>query len=139
VRTIDTLTGMETLDSQECLSLLGSKTIGRVAVVDGYSPVVFPVNYVLDGSGIVFRVAEGTKLHSVGRANACFEVDEFDEESRAGWSVLAVGRLEELTSLDPDFERVSRMPVHPWAEGHRPHLLRLVPSRVTGRRVGGGR
>jgi nitroimidazol reductase NimA-like FMN-containing flavoprotein (pyridoxamine 5'-phosphate oxidase superfamily) len=119
------------------MALLGVDRVGRLAVVDGFSPVVFRVNYAMDGDDIVFRVADGTKLRSVGRANACFEIDAFDPDRRSGWSVVVVGRLEEVTPLDPAYERTIRLPLDPWAEGDRRYLLRLVASRVTGRRVGG--
>ena len=32
-------------------------------------------------------------------------------------------------------ERVQALPVEPWADGDKPHWMRLVPSRVSGRRI----
>ena len=136
MRTIDERTGLESLSHEECLALLGPGGIGRLAVVDGCSPVVFPVNYAMDGESVVFRVAEGTKLRAVGRGNACFELDAFDPGRGSGWSVVVIGRLEEVTAFDPGHERIRALPLYPWAEGERPHWLRLVPGRITGRRVG---
>jgi nitroimidazol reductase NimA-like FMN-containing flavoprotein (pyridoxamine 5'-phosphate oxidase superfamily) len=135
VSTHDASTGIEWIDRQECLRLLGNDEIGRLAVLDGGTPVIFPVNYGLDGSNIVFRTDPGTKLDDGPRSRACFEIDRFDRGSRSGWSVVAVGRLEEITRYDSAHERVQSLPVHPWAEGQKAHWMRLVPDRITGRRL----
>jgi uncharacterized protein len=135
-RTIDARTGLEVLDHDECLRLLAADEVGRLALVDGGAPAVFPVNYRLDGEAIVFRTAPGTKLAVGPRAPVAFEVDAFDRTMRTGWSVVATGRLEEVTQFDTaTFQRMKDLPVEPWAGGERPHWMRLVPSRITGRRI----
>lgn len=136
---LDARTGTEVLDREECLVLLAQDVIGRLAVISGTGPVIFPVNYALDGDAIVFRTAPGTKLDAGPRAPACFEIDNFDRETRSGWSVVVVGRLDEATPFDAAvLERVQNLPVEPWARGDKPHWVRLVPSRITGRRVAPG-
>jgi nitroimidazol reductase NimA-like FMN-containing flavoprotein (pyridoxamine 5'-phosphate oxidase superfamily) len=137
MRLIDTRTGIEWMERDECVRLLGGEVIGRLAVVDGGAPHIFPVNYVLDGEDVVLRTAPGTKLDSVGRARACFEIDAFDREHRSGWSVVVAGHLEELGELSGEAERVRQLPVDPWADGERDHWLRLVSDRITGRIVRG--
>src|SRR5213082_3406203 len=89
------------LDRQECLRLLASSQFGRVAVVLGGSlPVIRPLNYIFDerSQSVVFRTAIGSKLHALLRSKeAAFEVDHIDGSSRTGWSVVIVGRTEEVT------------------------------------------
>jgi nitroimidazol reductase NimA-like FMN-containing flavoprotein (pyridoxamine 5'-phosphate oxidase superfamily) len=115
---------------------LASDEIGRLAVVAGNTAIVLPVNYALDGETVVFRTDPGTKLDHGPRARASFEVDSFDRDRRTGWSVVATGRLEEVTPYDAaTYERVRRLPVDPWAGGDKAHWMRLVPDRVTGRRI----
>lgn len=124
-------TGIEVIDSDGCLLLLRGRQVGRLGIVVAGEPIILPVNYtVLDGT-IVFRSAPGSKLDMGPRAPACFEVDEFDESMSTGWSVLVAGRLEEI-----DAGEVGDADVTPWAPGERDHWMRLVPRRVTGRRVG---
>jgi nitroimidazol reductase NimA-like FMN-containing flavoprotein (pyridoxamine 5'-phosphate oxidase superfamily) len=136
VKYVDARTGIEVLDREECLALLAQDVIGRLAVISGIGPVIFPVNYALDGDVVVFRTAPGTKLDAGPRAPASFEIDSFDRETRSGWSVVVVGRLEEATPFDAAvLERVQNLPVEPWAQGDKPHWVRLVPTRITGRRV----
>ena len=134
--TNDARTGIEWLDREECLALLAGDEIGRLAVLDGGTPVIFPVNYRLDGSAIVIRTDPGTKLDDGPRGRACFEIDHFERADRSGWSVVAVGRLEEVTTYDRNREHVRALPIEPWAGGEKAHWLRLVPDRITGRRVG---
>jgi nitroimidazol reductase NimA-like FMN-containing flavoprotein (pyridoxamine 5'-phosphate oxidase superfamily) len=135
VSTHDARTGIEWLDRQECLNLLAGDQIGRLAVLEGGTPVIFPVNYGLDGTAIVIRTDPGTKLDDGPRSRACFEIDSFDRETKSGWSVVAVGRLEEVSRYDSAHERVQGLPVEPWAGGEKAHWLRLVPDRITGRRL----
>lgn len=127
---------MELLDHKTCLDLLGKDVIGRLAVVAGGAPEVVPVNYVLDGEVIVFRSGPGTKLNAAERAPACLEIDQFDREDCTGWSVVAFGRLEEVTHYQSALlARLQSLPVDPWAGGDKSHWLRLVPYRITGRRI----
>ena len=131
-------TGIEIIDRDECLALLAADEVGRLAVLDGGRPLIVPVNYVLDGEDIVFRTAPGTKLDQGPRSPACFEIDGFDRPHRAGWSVVVSGRLDELTRYNGDlFARARNLPVHPWADGPKDHVMRLVPSTISGRRIRG--
>jgi uncharacterized protein len=137
MKSVDTRTGIEWIDVDECLRLLAADEIGRLAIVVGHAPAVFPVNYALDGDTIVFRTDEGTKLAAGPRAPACFEIDSFDREHRTGWSVVAYGRLEEVTKYSgPALAPVQQLSVSPWASGDKTHWMRLIPERITGRRVG---
>ena len=129
-------TGLEIIPPDECRALLRADDVGRLAVIDGGAPAVFPVNYVVDGDAVVFRTAEGTKLSAGTRHSVAFEVDAIDRQQRTGWSVVVTGRLEEATRFDAaTLERVQALPVEPWAGGDRPHWMRLVPTRITGRRI----
>jgi nitroimidazol reductase NimA-like FMN-containing flavoprotein (pyridoxamine 5'-phosphate oxidase superfamily) len=124
------------LDRDQCLRLLAGDDVGRLAVIVGNTTTIFPVNYALDGDTIVFRTDPGTKFAHGPRARVSFEVDSFDHAHRAGWSVVATGRLEEVTHYDAaTFDRVRGLPIDPWAGGDKAHWMRLVPDRVTGRRI----
>jgi nitroimidazol reductase NimA-like FMN-containing flavoprotein (pyridoxamine 5'-phosphate oxidase superfamily) len=132
----DARTGIEIMDRQLCLRLLAADEVGRLAVVNGGAPVIFPVNYALDGESIVMRTAPGTKLEGVG-GSACFEIDAFDRGQRHGWSVVVNGRLEEVDEYaSRDLARLRSLDLSPWADGERDRWLRLVPATITGRRVG---
>jgi nitroimidazol reductase NimA-like FMN-containing flavoprotein (pyridoxamine 5'-phosphate oxidase superfamily) len=137
MRTINSHSGLEVLDPDECKALLAQDVIGRVAVVIGSTPTILPVNYALDGDAIVLRTMPGSRL-DVGQGHAAFEVDSFDRTTQSGWSVLVTGHLEEVTVYQAkDLARLKALPVVPWARGDRTLWLRLRPSYISGRIVGG--
>jgi uncharacterized protein len=127
--------GWQEMTKSECFELLSGQRVGRVAVVDGWGPVVFPVNYVVDRHMVVFRSDEGSKLGAAGaRSRVAFEIDGTDPGTRTGWSVLVRGEAVEVT--DPaELARLRELPLHPWAPGVKSHYVRVLPSLVTGRRI----
>jgi nitroimidazol reductase NimA-like FMN-containing flavoprotein (pyridoxamine 5'-phosphate oxidase superfamily) len=128
---------LDELDPAECWRLLATQPVGRVAVIVGHYPLVFPVNYAVDGRTIVYRTGVGTKLHSVHRSNVTFEADEIDTEQRTGWSVMVKGVAQELSAAR-DRHAISRAELTgaaPWAPGERDHLIRIVADQITGRRI----
>jgi nitroimidazol reductase NimA-like FMN-containing flavoprotein (pyridoxamine 5'-phosphate oxidase superfamily) len=126
---------IEELDTDTCLGLLSRHHFGRVAVVDDDGPVVLPVNYTVDRGSVVFRTAEGTKLDSAVHGDpVAFEVDEIDESSRSGWSVLVRGTLEEVTDGE-ELERLRVRPLRPCAPGERERFVRVWSRAITGRRI----
>lgn len=132
---VDARTGIEVIDRKACLELLGADHVGRLAVIEGGAPLILPVNYALDGEHLVFRTAPGTKLDVAHGGPACFEIDHFERKSRAGWSVVARGRLEEVTVRNrARWDRIQALP-DPWAAGEKAHVLALVPHTLTGRRI----
>lgn len=132
---VDNRTGIEIIERRECLALLAADDFGRIGILEGASPLILPVNYALDGEAIIFRSGEGSKLAAARRTAACFEIDGHDSARHEGWSVVARGRLEEVTPYEgPALERLAALP-HPWADGDRGHVLRMVIASVQGRRV----
>jgi uncharacterized protein len=124
------------LSEQECLDLLASSEVGRLAVVSDGQPLIFPVNYVLDGSLVVFRNDPGTKLTHATLERVALEVDEVDLVRREGWSVLVTGTGREITdAMDATSLRELELPVEPFAEGERGHWVRIVSPTITGRRI----
>lgn len=132
---IDNRTGLEVLDRDECVRLLGTGGIGRVAVIDGGRPAIFPVNYLVHDQQVLFRTAEGTKLDAAIRGRqVAFEIDSADPMYHTGWSVVVVGRAEEVT--DPDRRAViERLPLRPWASGAKHHIVAIRAEQVSGRRI----
>jgi hypothetical protein len=63
-----------------------------------------------------------------------FEIDDFDTAARTGWSVLIQGSAHHVQS-EAERASVAAAGVEPWPGGERELFLRIVPSRVTGRRI----
>ncbi len=127
---------IEEIDAAECLELLRSHEVGRVAVVLGIHPVIFPVNYCLDGEAVVFRTGEGTKLQGAAGHPVGFEVDDVDIRTQTGWSVHVWGKASDVTRDDSArlYDRLRSLALEPWVAGGD-HWVRIDPVSVTGRRI----
>jgi len=137
MRTIDARSGLERLSREECVALMGTQDVGRLVISDDGWPLVFPVNFVLDGEAPVFRTASGTKLWASTRSPVAFEVDNIDAAAKTGWSVVVHGVAQEVTAYDrPELQaRMAGLPLEPWVPGDKPSVVRIAPRLITGRRV----
>jgi uncharacterized protein len=131
---VDPRTGLEELDQDECLRLVRGSTLGRLAIVIAEQPMVFPVNFTLDGRSAILRTDEGTKLHAARHGRVAFECDGIDPMYHTGWSVVIMGHAEEVTQPS-DIARLRRLPLGPWCPGPKPVWLRIRPGTITGRRI----
>jgi hypothetical protein len=125
------------LTSEECAILLGSVPVGRVAfVVDGV-PEVLPVNFSLMGKDIVIQTTAQSRVANLARAGRLlsFEVDDIDESSRLGWSVLLHGPSWLNLEYEGDTLHADEL-TRPWIGGDRHTVVVISPTRVTGRRIG---
>jgi nitroimidazol reductase NimA-like FMN-containing flavoprotein (pyridoxamine 5'-phosphate oxidase superfamily) len=121
-------TSLERLSREECLQLLSTVSVGRVAVAEpGGPPLVVPVNYVVDGDVIVFRSDPGSKLDALREHPASFQVDLIDPFHRTGWSVLVQGVAYETSP--------AQVNVEPWDRGPKAHWVRIFPGAISGRRL----
>jgi uncharacterized protein len=123
---------MEEVATDECLELLRSHCVGRIALVadDEEAPHVVPVNYVMDGQAIVFRTGPGTKARRLHSRPVSFEVDVIDLVHRAGWSVLVHGMAHEATTWE-----IAHLDIEPWGPGPKHRWVRIEPTAITGRRI----
>jgi uncharacterized protein len=126
---------LEELANAESMRLLGGARIGRVVYSEAALPAVTPVNFVLDGHSVVFRTASGSALaRAVDDAVVAFEVDDVRHAPGPWWSVVVLGVAHICTDVS-ELVRAEQAGVRPWAAGDRSCYVRIVPSRVTGRRL----
>ena len=135
---------IEDLEENECLKLIAGGGIGRIAYTSRFGPAVLPVNYAWSEGAVVFRTAADSPLDQdlrTGISNAdykvAFEIDEIDLAAGRGWSVLVQGPAHHAHGAELDAARGAG--VEPWAPGERELFIQIVPSRITGRRVGPAR
>ncbi len=128
---------VEELSEGECLELLGVHSVGRIAVVrDVSQPLIFPVNYILEGRTVAFRTDPGTKLTWAKLGHVAFEIDSIDPLYQKGWSVLVQGIGKEITdALDSWSERILARSIAPWAGGAKDHWIAITSPIFTGRRI----
>lgn len=120
------------LPEDEAWDLLRVTTLGRLAVSAAGELDIFPVNYVVDESTLVFRTAPGTKLIELTvRSSVAFEIDGWTEHG--AWSVVVKGTAEQLDRQD-DIDRADALPLVPWIPTIKYRYVRITPTSITGRR-----
>jgi len=122
---------LEELLVDECWQLVRSRSVGRFAANrSGASPLVVPINYLVDHDlTIVFRSAAGTKVDVATQGMVAIQIDEVDPLHHVGWSVVVEGLARRLHEEEVD------VTIETWAPGAKPFVIRVTPTRVTGRRI----
>lgn len=136
---MNTTTWLISITQVECEHLLAEASLGRLGVIVDGRPEIYPVNHVFDHERrcVAFPTNAMTKLHAALHwPFVAFEVDAMDEADSSGWSVLVVGHAEEITD-DDEIARLSGRRTAVWRSGERVHWIRVVPEKVTGRRIFG--
>lgn len=124
---------LKVLSRKECLDLLNATPVGRVAWNEPEGPIILPVNYVMDGTSIIFRTGIDTALaRKLHLGFASFQIDEHDDFNRSGWSVLARGMV---SCVDANHVTEDAPEVFPWVDGERHYMMRITPLVITGRRI----
>ncbi|MFZ9041967.1 MAG: pyridoxamine 5'-phosphate oxidase family protein [Ilumatobacteraceae bacterium] len=126
--------GVEHLTTDECWRLFAHHEVGRLAVAISDHPDIFPVNYVVDRGGIVFRTGPGTKLAAsvLGRGVA-FEIDGYDPLAGEAWSVVVKGSAR-LVEHMIEYFAADDLPLFPWHAAPKPEIVRIDVDEITGRR-----
>jgi nitroimidazol reductase NimA-like FMN-containing flavoprotein (pyridoxamine 5'-phosphate oxidase superfamily) len=131
---------IEELDEAESLRLISAGGIGRIAYQSRFGPAVLPVNYRWHDGVVVFRTTRHSALDedlqtgiAGGDYLVAFEIDEIDVPGRQGWSVLIQGPAHHVS--EDERKSAERAGVEPWPAGDRELFIRIVPNRVTGRRI----
>lgn len=126
------------LDPKECMTLLRTGQLARVAIATAMGPRIIPVNYRVHGDDIVFRTTPYSLLGTyAGDSELAVEVDHIDERAHQGWSVVALGKAQRVDDIDEMTRIWMRGDPEPWADGSRNVYLRLFVREVSGRKVGG--
>jgi nitroimidazol reductase NimA-like FMN-containing flavoprotein (pyridoxamine 5'-phosphate oxidase superfamily) len=123
------------------VKLISAGGIGRIVYQSRFGPAALPVNYKWHDGAVVFRTVQHSTLDedlqtgiTGGDYVVAFEIDEIDEIERQGWSVLVQGPAHHVES-EAERAAAEQAGVEPWPEGERELFLRIVPHRVTGRRI----
>jgi transcriptional regulator with XRE-family HTH domain len=123
------------LMSSECRLLIAPGGIGRIAFGTTSGPVVLPVNFAVLAGTIVIRTSEGSMIEGHADDQVAFEVDHIDEALCQGWSVLVRGTAHRVAH-PAELHHVRRdTTLWPWPGGDCDVYVRIVPDRITGRRI----
>lgn len=129
------VTGLEILEEDECLRLLHTMKVGRVALTIGALPSIFPVNYAMVDGRIVFFTGAGSKLAAaLHGAVVAFEVDSTNDMTREGWSVNVVGPAHLDPGITPRL-RAELVGLESWVPDPLPFVVSIDARLISGRRL----
>ncbi|HEX5535422.1 MAG TPA: pyridoxamine 5'-phosphate oxidase family protein [Actinomycetales bacterium] len=125
----------EVLSRAECVRLLPTATIARLAFCEGDEAHVYPVNAFIYQEEVIVRSGYGGKLAAAAHgATFTVEADEVDAATRTGWVVNVMGRARVIEDLD-DLAMLELADVRPWAPGEKEFFIGVSLDTVTGRRI----
>jgi uncharacterized protein len=128
-------TWLMSLSDETCADHLAHTTIGRLGVVVGGKPEVFPVCYVYADGSVFFPTNEGTKMHSsLEWPWVAFEIDGLDSDGSSAWSVMVGGQAEEATDV-AEIARVAAMQTVVFRSHGAVRWIKILPTKVTGRQI----
>lgn len=126
--------GLVDLPPDECAKLLGERSVGRVAWTGPAGPTVLPVNFLVVDGEIWFRTtAHSSFANEIDDQPVAFQVDDVDDFTRSGWSVLVRG----TAGVVYDADRLPRTwsGLETWPSGsHALHVV-IEPHLFTGKRL----
>jgi hypothetical protein len=132
--TRETSPDVQNLEHHECLALLRTVSVGRLAVLADGRPDIFPINYTVDGGTMVFRTGEGTKLAGASNGAAvALEADGVDPDTGLAWSVVVKGTASVVTGTEQLMESAG-LYLFPWQAGKKDAFVRITADSITGRR-----
>jgi uncharacterized protein len=114
--------GLRVLSEEECLQLLATVTIGRIALSSSQAmPLILPCYFSLDGRTVVLRTRHGTSLHRATDGHVvAFEADGPIGAAEPTWSVAAVGMA-------------SHPPEAPPTDDHQMRRVEIEIREISGR------
>lgn len=107
--------GRSALSSEESLARLASARRGRLITTRGALPAAEPVPFVAEGRQVVVRVAEPDPIRTGDILSV--QVDDIDERTGAGWSVLVTGSARLISSDDRLVDRLCARATEDWLSG----------------------
>ena len=101
----------DAMGRQQCLDLIESHHLGRIAWQAADLPQILPITY------------------------AMHQVDALDQQTRTGWSIVLHGHSSAVREPDELADMWASDSLVPWASGNRTLFIRIRPDRIEGRVV----
>ncbi|MFE6861379.1 pyridoxamine 5'-phosphate oxidase family protein [Nocardia sp. NPDC057668] len=118
------------LSAADSLKRLAGAQYGRICFSRRGVPIIRPVNHIVELDAVVVRAHLGASLLRGDGQVVAYEADDFDEQTRSGWSVIVTGVARVVT----DREQVRRYVtlLDPWVNMPSDHVIRIETEVVTG-------
>lgn len=126
------MTEIRPLTPRECVELLPSQPIGRLAFSENALPTIRPVDFFVHDGDIILRTTRSGSIGKLTKEVVAFEVDNIDPQTHTGWSVVVIGRVKPVTEID-ELVALADPKRRPWPDGERAHFLRIPVELISGR------
>jgi nitroimidazol reductase NimA-like FMN-containing flavoprotein (pyridoxamine 5'-phosphate oxidase superfamily) len=127
---------LEAIGRQQCFDLIESHHLGRIAWQAADLPQILPITYAMHQGSVYFRtLPDGILAELAQPTSVALEVDELDQQTRSGWSIVLHGRTSAVHEPDELTDLWASDSLVPWASGNRTLFIRIRPERVAGRVV----
>lgn len=136
---MNAVTGPRPLPVLECLRLLRSVPVGRIAFTRNALPAVEPVRFTFDSGRIFFALSWDSALYSaIYQCIVAFQADSTGAADGGGWTVTVIGNAGEVTD-PPRVVKLRNTGLGSWVASDRDHFMDIAPGIVTGQRLAGQR
>jgi uncharacterized protein len=82
----------DAIGRQQCLDLIDSHHLGRIAWQAADLPQILPITYAMHQGSVYFRTLPNGLLAELAQpTSVALEVDELDQQTRSGWSIVMHG------------------------------------------------
>jgi nitroimidazol reductase NimA-like FMN-containing flavoprotein (pyridoxamine 5'-phosphate oxidase superfamily) len=123
---------MRILTADECVALLSTVYLGRLALTERALPIILPVTFACLDGDIVFNVAAGVLLRAAETGHVvCFEADSAGGGRSMSWSVYTIGPLS-VVEGQASRELVQHLDLGRWSHSSTTSV-RLTPHVFSGR------
>jgi nitroimidazol reductase NimA-like FMN-containing flavoprotein (pyridoxamine 5'-phosphate oxidase superfamily) len=126
----------DAMGRQQCLDLIESHHLGRIAWQAADLPQILPISYAMHQGSVYFRtLPDGLLAELAQPASVALEVDDLDQQTRTGWSIVLHGHSSAVRQPDELADLWASDSLVPWASGNRTLFIRIRPDRIEGRVV----
>jgi nitroimidazol reductase NimA-like FMN-containing flavoprotein (pyridoxamine 5'-phosphate oxidase superfamily) len=126
----------DAMGRQQCLDLIESHHLGRIAWQAADLPQILPISYAMHQGSLYFRtLPDGLLAELAQPTSVALEVDDLDQQTRTGWSIVLHGHSSAVREPDELADMWASDSLVPWAAGNRTLFIRIRPDRIERRVV----
>ena len=126
--------GLDVVGLDDCWQLLRGRTVGRVVFTLRALPAIRPLNYTVSGAHILLRPQSRRLAEQLDGQVVAFEVDEIDELTHQGWSVVITGTARHVVDV-AELARLGGLAATSWVGGDEANTVVITVGDMTGRMI----
>ena len=122
---------LDAIGRQQCLDLIESHHLGRIAWQAADLPQILPITYAMHQGSVYFRtLPDGLLAELAQQTSVALEVDELDQQTRSGWSIVLHGHTSAVSEPDELADLWASDSLVPCYQETEHYLSASVPTRL---------